>query len=67
MHARAQIDLNNFAAPTLYVDILSLKFEKDPLRGYGEIDVLLALYVSVLEWLILVTVFTALAHSCYCM
>ena len=25
-----------------YVDILSLKFEKDPFRGCGEIDVLLA-------------------------
>ena len=42
----ARIELKFVLIEFTYVDILSLKFEKDPFRRFGEINVLPSLYVS---------------------
>ena len=46
VHARAWIDLKICMVNSWYVDILSLKFEKGPFGGCGEIGDLLALDLS---------------------
>ena len=40
--AHARIDLKIHMVNDIYVEILSFKYEKNPFRGCGEIDVLLA-------------------------
>ena len=42
----ARIELKFVLIEFTYVDILSLKFEKDPFICFGEINVLPSLYVS---------------------
>ena len=46
IRARARIDLNFFLVIKKCVDILSLKFEKDPFSGCGEINILVTFHVA---------------------